>query len=80
MDLVATLAAPPVKNTPGRSVMDDWVDGLPEGEREAVMAAVVNPAWGHVALRDVLVDAGAPFLADTSIRMWRTKLGWRRES
>lgn len=81
MDLATLLAAPPRKQPAGRrSVIDDWADTLPDSERAAVYQAAANPAWGHVALRDTLVEAGAPFLADTSLRTWRKKHGWRSES
>ena len=80
MSLIDVLANPPKQTRAGRSIIDDWADTLPETERDAVYKAAINPDWGHIALRDTLVKAGAPFVADSSLRTWRVKLGWRRES
>jgi len=55
--------------------MDLWVESRPETEQQAILTAAINPEWGHVALRDVLVAEGAPELADTSFRSWRKKVG-----
>jgi len=56
--------------------MDDWCDTLTDTERAAVHAAALNPAWGHVALRDALAAEGAPRLSDNSLAAWRRKIGW----
>lgn len=75
MNLIETLAAPPAHRPKGKSVMDVWVETRSETERTAIRTAAVNPEWGHVALRDELVTAGAPFMSDTAFRAWRRKQG-----
>ncbi|KTS90684.1 hypothetical protein NS183_07835 [Microbacterium testaceum] len=75
---ITKLAAPtrgPVRN---RSIFDDWLDQLPAKEREAVTAAVIDRAWGHTALLDILVSEGAPRTAATSFQNWRHKMGLPR--
>lgn len=80
MDLADRLANPPATHKAGKSVLDVWAEGLTETERAAVYKAALNLDWGHVALRDALHESGAPFIAETSLRQWRVKHGWRRES
>lgn len=76
MDLVAKLASPPTGRPAGKSIMDVWVESRPETEREAIIAAACNKAWGHVALLKELVAEGAPSMSDTSFRVWRVKVGY----
>lgn len=61
-----------------RSIYDDWIDTLTTPEREAVLNAVTNRAWGHVALLDTLTSEGAPRTAATSFQAWRHKMGLPR--
>lgn len=61
-----------------RSIYDDWIETLPTTEREAVLAAVTDRAWGHVALLDILAAEGAPRTAATSFQAWRHKMGLPR--
>lgn len=61
-----------------RSVYDDWIDTLPTVEREAVLTAVTDRAWGHVALLNVLTEEGAPRIASSSFQAWRHKRGLPR--
>lgn len=72
------LANPPARLQKGRSILDDWVDSLPTAEQDAVRRAIVNPAWGHTALLEVLVAEGAPDVADTTFQSWRRKNGLPR--
>lgn len=65
----------PVRN---RSVYDDWINELPAVEREAVLEAVTNPNWGHVALLKELVSEGAPDISSSSFQAWRHKKGLTR--
>ena len=76
MDLVSKLATPPTGRPAGKSRMDIWVDTRPEAEREAILTAARNHAWGHVALLKELVSEGAPNMSDTSFRVWRVKVGY----
>lgn len=80
VSLADKLANPPARVTPGRSILDTWVDALPETEQAAVNAAIINPAWGHVALLELLKAEGAPAVADTTFGDWRRKKGLPRES
>ncbi|GAA5198583.1 hypothetical protein GCM10025773_11890 [Microbacterium jejuense] len=64
-----------MKRPAGKSVMDVWVDSRPEQEQSAILAAVTDPAWGHVVLLDELVTEGAPKMSDTAFRAWRKKRG-----
>lgn len=75
MGLIDKLATPPTKRPTGKSVMDVWVETRPETEQAVILAATVNPEWGHVALLDRLVSEGAPAMSDTAFRAWRKKRG-----
>ena len=70
------LATPPARHISNRSRMDVWADTLPETEREAVYKAAADKAWGHMDLLRVLMSEGAPKIADTSFRKWRTTVGY----
>jgi hypothetical protein len=74
VSLANRLATPPAPKTP-QTVMDRWLDSLNETDREAVLAAVVNPEWRHVDLLATLIDEGAPAVADTTFGTWRRKQG-----
>ena len=76
MALSEVLANPPARVRKGRSIMDEWLDTLPAQDRAAVLAAVANPAWGHVDLMRVLRAEGAPEVADTTFGTWRRKNGF----
>lgn len=78
--LIDALATPIRGTVQGKSRMDVWLDTLTEERRTAVLAAVVNPAWQHVALLELLQANGAPEMADTSFRTWRMKKGLPRVS
>lgn len=54
--------------------MDRWLESLDNAERDAVMKAIRNPEWRHVDLQAVLVDEGAPKVADTTFGDWRRKM------
>lgn len=75
MNLIQTLAEPPAKRQQGKSIMTVWVESRPETEQAAIMAAALNPAWGHVALLQALVAEGAPSMSDTAFRQWRKGQG-----
>lgn len=75
MSLVDRLKTPPAPE-PSRTRLDAWIDSLPDDSREAVQAAILNPAWSHVALRAVLIAEGAPKVADTTFGVWRRKHGY----
>lgn len=74
VSLIEKLTAPPVKRTPGKSIMDVWVESRPEAEQHAIITAAINPKWGHVALLNELVSEGAPKMSDTAFRQWRLKI------
>ena len=75
---ISKLANPPAAHRQGRSVLDDWVDNLNDTERTAVLGAVRDRAWGHVALLNVLIEEGAPEVAATTFQTWRRKMGLER--
>lgn len=74
-NLIAALAEPTRSRTPGRSIMDGWLDTRSEQEQAAIRTAAVNPEWGHVALMKQLLEYGAPELSDTAFRQWRRRQG-----
>lgn len=76
MNLIDALAKPTSKRASKGSVMDVWVRTRPEDEQAAILAAVVDPRWGHVQLHAELAQAGAPDMSDTAFRQWRRTLGW----
>lgn len=76
--LIQKLATPPTRRQTGKSVLDVWVETLPATDQEAVLKAAGDPAWGHVALREVIVSEGAPKLSDNAVREWRYKHGLAR--
>lgn len=61
-----------------RSIYDDWIDNLIAEEREAVLAAARDRAWGHSALLKVLTAEGAPNISANSFQQWRHKIGLPR--
>lgn len=75
MALTERLAQPPVKIVP--NVLDKWLDGLNATDREAVTAAVLDPAWRHVDLQEALTAEGAPTVASTTFGVWRKRQGWK---
>ncbi|MEW1705971.1 hypothetical protein AB0230_01910 [Microbacterium sp. NPDC089190] len=65
----------PVRN---RSIYDDWIATLSTVEQDAVLEAVKDPRWGHVALLKELVSEGAPDISSSSFQAWRHKKGLTR--
>jgi len=75
VDLIEKLSTPPTVRPRGKSVMDVWVETRPDTEREAILTAARNEAWGHVPLLNALTAEGAPRMSDTAFRAWRKKVG-----
>lgn len=80
MSLVDLLANPPASRHVARSRMDVWADTLTEAERDALLAAAVNPDWPHTALRDIIAQAGGPDVSANTVCEWRKRIGWRRDA
>ena len=78
--MIDMLSAPPTQAPVGKSRMDAWLDTLTPERREAVLAAAVNRAWGHMRLMEALKEYGAPDMSDTSFGAWRRKKGLPRVS
>lgn len=77
VSLVTRLAAPPAPKTT-QTILDRWVDGLDPEDRQAVKAALVDPAWRHIDLLRTLVDEGMPEVADTTFGTWRRRNGYTK--
>lgn len=74
MALADVLKTPPARDNRGRSVLDTWLENLPNAEQAAVHAALRNNAWRHCDLQAVLEAEGAPKVADTTFGAWRRKV------
>lgn len=77
MSLVNRLAAPPAPKT-SQTLLDRWVNDLPDEDKTAVRTALTDTAWRHVDLLAILIEEGMPEVADTTFGAWRRRNGYTK--
>lgn len=72
MSLADRLETPPA-TVGNRSPLDTWMDGLTEKDRAALVAAIHDDNWRHIALQREVEAEGAPQVSETTFRAWRRR-------
>lgn len=74
MSLVERLNA---ARTPRKPRFEQWIDSLPDDEREALIAAATDPDLSNNAIAEAVRAEGCPVNKDT-ISVWRKSHGFAR--
>lgn len=77
VSLATRLAAPPAPKT-NQTILDRWLDELPENDKAAVRLALTDKAWRHIDLLAALIEEGMPEVADTTFGVWRRRNGYTK--
>lgn len=77
VSLATRLAAPPAPKT-NQTILDRWLDELPETDKAAVRLALTDNAWRHIDLLAALIEEGMPEVADTTFGVWRRRNGYTK--